>query len=158
MLIVSQPFLLADHHRLTLLSNTTADEDQDKPQLIAPMTNVQSERLMRAEALSAFRSLANDDAEEEGKFEPKRREKDEEQVVADEEEYRSFLLEMGGGEEEVRRVLGMGDQPVPGRLPVAEHDLEEDQGDEVWSVRGAGRRAKKKSRKKAKEDDDFLMK
>lgn len=62
---------------------------------------------------------------------------------------------MGGGEEEVRKILGMGDQPVRN----ARISDEEDDGvAPVTQPKKLTKRAIKKKERKAKEDDDFLMK
>lgn len=74
----------------------------------------------------------------------------------DDEEYRKFLLEMGGGEEEVRKILGMGDQPVSKARLSDEEDIEGVAA--VTQPKKLTKRAIKKKERKAKEDDDFLMK
>lgn len=142
------------------MSNRDNNDDEDEPQYIEPLTNVQSERLLRAEAVSAFNNLSKEGDEDDGVFEPKKRERDEEEVVADDEEYRRFLIEMGGGEEEVRRVLGMGDQPVTGLEPLSEGDGDEEDVKERERKVDVDRVNESLKRKgiKAKADDHFLMK
>ncbi|WVR07983.1 hypothetical protein IAU60_005026 [Kwoniella sp. DSM 27419] len=158
---VDKPYLLADYHRAKLLSGQNVDDEDDQPE--EPMTHVQSERRMREEAVSAFKGLA-DDSDDEDVIQ--RRDKDEVEVEQDDEEYRQFLLEMGGGEEEVRKALGMGDQPVTARL--TDDDDDEEDGQQpvkqrttaaLSKVEKAELKAKKqaKKEKKAKADDDFLM-
>ena len=150
--------MLADHHRNALLGNHAADELDDRLRLSdPPLTNVQSERLVRAEAVKAFRSFADEDDGDQGDFELKKREREEEEAVDDDEEYRRFLLEMGGGVEEVRRVLGMGDQPVVDRSLLASGDGNRVEGDHgTFNEQEKADRAKRKSRK-AEADDNFLM-
>ncbi|WVQ95967.1 hypothetical protein IAU59_003066 [Kwoniella sp. CBS 9459] len=161
--IVEKPYLLADYHRAKLLSGENAnDEDEDEnDRFDEPLTHVQSERLLRQEAVSAFKSLG-DDSDEEGDFIQKR-DKEAEDPEQDDVEYRQFLLEMGGGEDEVRKVLGMGDQPISG-IVADEDDEGEERYDEakqsaLSKVEKAELKAKKekKKEKKAKADEDFLM-
>ena len=126
------------------------------------MTNVQSERLLRADAISAFHALADEAEEQNCDFEPKKREKDEDEALADDEEYRRFLLEMGGGEDEVRRVLGMGDQPVNGLRPISDEDEiddgEEKEEEEAKVNVGWAKGHVKRTARKTEVDDNFLMK
>nr|XP_031858396.1 uncharacterized protein CI109_006159 [Kwoniella shandongensis]KAA5525468.1 hypothetical protein CI109_006159 [Kwoniella shandongensis] len=155
----AKPYLLSDYHRSKLLSGNNADdEEEDQPE---PLPYVQSQYILRQEAVSAFKSLVpEDDEEEDDEFGPVKRDKDDEEVDQDEEEYRQFLLEMGGGEEEVRKILGMGDAPVAKHLEVDSEDEEEQEEEKVLSKvekeELAARKLEKKA-KKAKADDDFLM-
>ncbi|KAK8849750.1 hypothetical protein IAR55_005085 [Kwoniella newhampshirensis] len=158
--IAAKPYLLADYHRSKLLSSDNAN-DEDEEQQPEPLPYVQSQRLLREQAVSAFKALASDDDDnEEDDFVPKKRDKDEDEADQDEEEYRQFLLEMGGGEEEVRKVLGMGDAPVT-KHTAPDSDAEEEQEEarvlsKVEKEEMIARKAEKKARK-AKADDDFLM-
>ncbi|OCF34319.1 hypothetical protein I316_03833 [Kwoniella heveanensis BCC8398] len=163
--IAEKPYLLADYHRAKLLSGEHANEDDDendRPE--EPLTHVQSERLLRQEAVSAFKALGDDeDDDDAGEFIQKRHKEDED-VEQDDIEYRQFLLEMGGGEAEVRKVLGMGDQPVSGVIVDDEEGDDEERYDEakqraLSKVEKAELKAKKekKKAKKAKADEDFLM-
>lgn len=91
-----------------------------------------------------------------------RREKDEEEADQDDEEYRRFLLEMGGGEAEVRKILGMGEQPVPAVRLDEDEDVTEglaaDAEVSEKDLRKQKKKAAKRQERKVKEDDDFLMK
>ena len=108
-----QPYLLADYHREALLKNDgIVDNNDEEVGHQEPLTNVQEQRLLRKDAIDAFKSLAGDDEEEDDDFVLKKREGDDGDKRDDAEEYRRFLLEMGGGEDEVRKILGMGDQPA----------------------------------------------
>ncbi|WVF68419.1 hypothetical protein IAT40_003184 [Kwoniella sp. CBS 6097] len=158
--IAEKPYLLADYHRAKLLSGENADDEAENDYPEEPLTHVQSERLLRQEAVSAFKSLG-DDSDEEGEFIQKR-DKEVEDVEQDDVEYRQFLLEMGGGEDEVRKVLGMGDQPVAG--VIVDEDDDEGRYDEakqsaLSKVEKAELKAKKEKmkEKKVKADEDFLM-
>lgn len=148
----SQKYTLADHHRAALLNGETLQAEEEEAE---PLTHVQSQYKLRNDAVSAFKALAadsDDDEDTEGGL-LTRRQRPEAEVDEDDEDYRRFLLEMGGGEDEVRKILGMGDQPVTtARVEDQEARAE---GSEAKTKRR--RRAKAQARK-AKEDDDFLMK
>jgi protein KRI1 len=150
---------LADHHRAALL-NGKAGDDQEEDQ---PLTHVESQYRLRNEAVSAFKALADD--EDDGDEDEEagglvKREREEAAIDVDDEEYRRFLLEMGGGEEEVRKILGMGDQPIK----TARVSDEEDEGTALDAGTGVKPEKKKKKKsaksqeRKAKQDDEFLMK
>lgn len=126
-----------------------------------PLTNVEAERKARKEAVSAFNALADDESEEEEGFLVKRA-NDAEEVEDDTAAYRAFLLEMGGGEKEVRNALGIADQPLT--------DYREDLSDaESKQEKKPEKKAKKEKKKVATEDrevrrakrvqadEDFLM-
>ena len=133
-----------------------------------PLTNVQEQRMLRQGAISAFKSLA-DDEESEGEdgtgFVLKERKKDENEIGEEDEEYRKFLLDIGGGEEEVRKILGMGDAPAwnPDQ-EIVEPVKENGKRDKKKKKDGALSKVEKeemdkdRQEKKAKDDDDFLMK
>ena len=153
-----------DHHRAALLSGQTGEEDEEP----APLTNVQADRLLRANAINAFKSLAHDDdddemsdGEEYAGFVLKPRGKDEDETAKEDAEYRRFLLEIGGGEEQVRKILGMGDQPVSWS-PDEEVQMNEEgeTGKALSKVERKEFKAEKKAKKekKGQEDDEFLMK
>ncbi|KAK4684486.1 protein KRI1, partial [Tremellales sp. Uapishka_1] len=173
---VSKPkpkaFTLADHHRATLLS--TSDPTVANPSTThayaesdGPLTHVQSERVLRAEALSAFQNFGAE-VDEEDEDVLVKRQKDEEEEEGEEEEYRKFLLEMGGGEEEVRKVLGLGGE---GGDADADDESDESDGSEEESVAidakaeskvkvekpGKGEIVTRRKEQKVKSDDDFLM-
>ena len=88
-----------------------------------------------------------------------KREKEEKEVDLDDEGYRQFLLEMGGGEDEVRKILGIGENPV-NTVRIDEDEVEAEEG---APIEAEGKKKKKKVKseksreKKAKQDDDFLM-
>ncbi|WRT69784.1 uncharacterized protein IL334_006775 [Kwoniella shivajii] len=151
-----KPFLLQDYHRAKLLSGDNNDEDTEAS--TEPLTYVQSRRLMQEEAISAFQSLADGESDEEGDF-IKKRDKNEGEEEQDDDEYRQFLLEMGGGEDEVRKILGMGDQPISGVFEASDIEDGKDQVASVSKVEKKEIVAKKKAtkEKKAKKDDEFLM-
>jgi protein KRI1 len=132
-----------------------ADEDEEEEQ---PLTHVESQYKLRNEALSAFKSLADDSDDEDDEGGLVKREKDEVEVDLDDEEYRRFLLEMGGGEDEVRKILGIGENNALKNVLVEEEEEEVVQPTEVTE----GKKKKKaksavNKEKKAKQDDDFLM-
>lgn len=121
------------------------------------MTHVESQYKLRNEAVSAFKSLA-DESEDDEEGGLVRREKEEVEVDLDDEEYRRFLLEMGGGEDEVRKILGIGESGIHN----VRVDEDEVAHEPVKVEVGEGKKKKKvkseKSKeKKAKQDDDFLM-
>lgn len=64
--------------------------------------------------------------------------------------YRSFLLEMGGGEDEVRRALGMADAPVTHYREDPESEEEAEQK-EASSEKKKAKKEKKKAAAKDKE-------
>ena len=150
-----QKYTLADHHRAALLSGR-ADEDDEEEQ---PLTHVESQYRLRNEAVSAFKSLADESEEEDAEGGLVKREKEEKEVDLDDEEYRRFLLEMGGGEDEVRKILGIGENPVN----TVRIDEDEVEAEEAAPIEVEGKKKKKKVKseksreKKAKQDDDFLM-
>ncbi|EIW71389.1 hypothetical protein TREMEDRAFT_67737 [Tremella mesenterica DSM 1558] len=141
-----KPYLLADHHRESLLRG----EREEAPE---GLTHVQSQAKLRAETVDAFKALAKDDDEDEDGegfvLQPR-------PVVEherDQDEYRKFLLEMGGGEEEVRKLLGMGDQPLALALQ------EDENGEERQETKVSDLKSSRNKRKnvKVKQDEDFLM-
>lgn len=146
---------MADHHRAALLNGEAHNAEEISQEHVEPLTHVQTQYKLRTEAVSAFKALADSsesDGDDEGGLLTKRK-KDESEVDEDDEEYRRFLLEMGGGEEEVRKILGMGDQPIN----TARTDEEEPRAEGYEAKKVRKRKAKAQARK-AKEDDDFLMK
>ncbi|RXK37989.1 hypothetical protein M231_04775 [Tremella mesenterica] len=141
-----KPYLLADHHRESLLRG----EREEAPE---GLTHVQSQAKLRAETVDAFKALVKDDDEDEDGegfvLQPR-------PVVEherDQDEYRKFLLEMGGGEEEVRKLLGMGDQPLA--LALQEDENGEERQDSKVSDQKSSRNKRKNV--KVKQDEDFLM-
>ena len=146
---------MADHHRAALLNGTAGDEDEDEQE---PLTHVESQYRLRNEAVSAFKSLAeeSEDDEEGGLV---RREKEEVEVDLDDEEYRRFLLEMGGGEDEVRKILGIGESAIH-TVRVEEGEDEDAPAADMEVTEGKKKKkvkTEKSKEKKAKQDDDFLM-
>ena len=133
----------------------------NEPDFSEPLTNVQSERLLRQEALDAFKSFGGEesDGEEDDGF-LKKRVKSEHELKEEEAAYRKFLLESGGGEDEVRKVLGL--QPKTVQKEDEEEDMSEgdsDDGEVVTSEAGVEALTSTQNPKKAKQsNDDFLMK
>lgn len=70
------------------------------------------------------------------------------------------MLEFGGGEEEVRKILGMGDQPAILKVLGDEEEEGEEEKSAVSKIEKEEmkRQKQEKKAKKAKDDDDFLMK
>ncbi|WWD04222.1 hypothetical protein V865_002290 [Kwoniella europaea PYCC6329] len=156
--VVEKPYLLQDYHRAKLLSGSNQEDDEDGENE-QPLTYVQSKRKLKEEAVSAFKALASDDSDDDGEEFIKKREKDEGEEDMEDGEYRQFLLEMGGGEDEVRKILGMGDQPISTAL---DETVENEKGEKdvvLAKVEKEEIAAKKqaKKEKKAKKDDEFLM-
>jgi protein KRI1 len=148
-----QKYTLADHHRAALLSGRADDEDEDEQE---PLTHVESQYRLRNEAVSAFKSLADESEEEDAEGGLVKREKEEKEVDLDDEEYRRFLLEMGGGEDEVRKILGIGENPV-NTVRIEEDEIEEAEPVQVEGKKKKKVKSEKSREKKAKQDDDFLM-
>jgi protein KRI1 len=129
-----------------------------------PLTNVQSERVLRQQALSAFQNFGADDDDEDdegGGLVRKTDVKGVREEEKEEEEYRQFLLEMGGGEEAVRKVLGMGDEPVTGHRETIDDEVDTEVKSEAKAPVSKVEReemAKKKKAIKARAEEDFLMK
>ncbi len=135
------------------------------------MTHVQSERLLRQEALSAFQKFGEDedsDDEAEGGL-VVRRANGSDDVEVDvnnkgkrDQGYREFLLEMGGGEEEVRELLGVaqtkwsGHREDSGDEGEAEANVDLSVNQELVRTEKEKSKAERKA-KKAKADEDFLM-
>jgi protein KRI1 len=156
-------------HRANLLAGVQDESDEEEGE--EPLTNVEAERRARKEAVSAFHALADSDDEdgydEEDGFLTKRT-KDAEEVAGDDAAYRAFLLEMGGGEDEVRRTLGMGDAPATGFREDVESDAEAEEAKEEKGEKASKKDRKKKAEdkaardearrvKRAQADEDFLM-
>lgn len=151
-----QPYLLADHQREALLSGLANEYDDDEGgyRRDAPvLTYNQAQAELLREARSAFRSFADDEDDEEGEdgFQPVKVESTGDQVTVNQEdaeadrEYRKFLLEMGGGEDQVRSLL------KPEEASGARQG-DEAQDDKVGEVDGksAADNADKKNKKRTK--------
>lgn len=133
------------------------------------MTFVQETRKARDEAVNAFKAFAGSDSEDEAEDLLVKREMAPEEAEEDSEAYRQFLLEMGGGEEEVRKALGMG--PAPLSMHREDSDDEDDFRAETAVEDGDDKKSKKdkkkakkgklsaeeKALKRSKADDEFLM-
>ncbi|KAJ9118179.1 hypothetical protein QFC22_004083 [Naganishia vaughanmartiniae] len=163
-------FSLQDHQRIALLEGKLANpDDQDSPEnlpeTIIPLTHVQEERALREEVTKAFHTAIGDDEveqeDDDDGFLVKRDRTDTEQD-AEKEEYRRFLLANGGGEDEVRKLLGLGGDEDESE---AEQEDIADDGEDVASkapvdVLDANHevltRTEKSTRQK-KDDDAFLM-
>ncbi|OWZ60901.1 hypothetical protein AYX15_06854, partial [Cryptococcus neoformans] len=154
--VAEKPYLLADYHRSKLLAGEGQEEE---PESAEPLTHVESQRRLRQEAVSAFKTLAEESDDESDEEFIRKREKDAQEVDENDEEYKKFMLEFGGGEEEVRKILGMGDQPAI--LKVLESEGEEDEEEKAAVSKiekeEMERQKREKEAKKAKDDDDFLM-
>ncbi|WWC65922.1 uncharacterized protein I303_108544 [Kwoniella dejecticola CBS 10117] len=156
--VAEKPYLLQDYHRAKLLAGDNGGDDEQEDE--KPLTYVESRRKIQEDAITAFKLLADDESDEEGDFITKR-EKGEGEDDMEEAEYRQFLLEMGGGEDEVRKILGMGDQPISTTL-VEESitgDEKAEKTEPISKAEKAEQKAKKKAKKerKTKNDDEFLM-
>lgn len=160
--VESKPYLLADHHRSALLEGRVDEEAEEEENRWRPIPYAQEQRRLRKEAIEAFSAIPADDEGEDEGFVPVKKEEGAGGVKEDE-EYRQFLLEMGGGEEEVRRLLGMGDQAVSfvraDADDVSDPEAVEDAEGTVKKVKKeSDKKIKKRMEKKAKDDDEFLMK
>lgn len=120
------------------------------------MTNYEIQRRARDDALNAFKAFGDEVEQEEEDGFLRKREKDEKEVQEDDAAYREFLLEMGGGEKEVREALGIAGAPVT--------DYREDEEDEEapapveeLSEKKKAKLDKKRKEKRAQKDEDFLM-
>jgi protein KRI1 len=150
----AKPYLLSDHHRAALLEGRVDEEAEEEENRWRPIPYAQEQRRLRKEAIEAFHA---DDEEDEGEFVPVK--KDQEEVEKEDDGYRQFLLEMGGGEEEVRRLLGMGDQAVSFvRADEDEASGEEQVEGEKKVKKESEKKRQKRMQNKAKADDEFLMK
>lgn len=176
---MAQPYLLADHQREALLSglaNEYDDEEGDRREPLT-LTHVQAQAKLRKEVVSAFHALEDDDddADEDGGFQPVKVDGegaaaglgDEDEDAAADREYRKFLLEMGGGEDQVRSLL-LSEAPS-GARPAGDATAEESTG----TAEGEKKKRKKGKKgevvplteeqkvahqaKKAVADEDFLM-
>lgn len=158
----AKPYLLADHHRSALLEGRVDEEAEEEENRWRPMPYAQEQRRLRKEAIEAFH--ADDEAGEDEGFVAVKKDKEGASGDKEDEGYRQFLLEMGGGEEEVRRLLGMGDQAVSFVRADAEEEDDEDKAEGEDAAVAAPKKEEKEKRvkkmmeKKAKDDDEFLMK
>jgi protein KRI1 len=141
---------------MALLSGKTRDDDEEL------VTHVESQYRLKREAVEAFKSFADDEDDED--FAPVKKEgADNDEDEAEDEEYRKFLLEMGGGEAEVRKLLGtdgtesgLGEETRELEVKVKEKGAP---GKEKKPSReGKAAIAEEKKSVKAKADGDFLMK
>lgn len=154
---IIQPYLLADYHRSKLLAGEDQEEELDSDE---PLTHVESQRRLRQEAVSAFKTLAAESGDESDEDFIHKRETDDQEIDEGDEEYKRFMLEFGGGEEEVRKILGMGDQPAILKVLGDEGEEGEEEKSAVSKIEKEEmkRQKQEKKAKKAKDDDDFLMK
>ena len=112
---------------------------------------------MRQDAIKAFKSV-EEPAESDELLAIRPQDEIQEQEEAA--EYRRFLLEMGGGEEEVRKILGLDPAALTyGVLDEDEEQVEND-GLEKTALSKVERRELKAKRRaaKTKTNEDFLMK
>lgn len=144
---------MKDLHRQNLLEGVDSENEDEDDQ---PMTNVAAARKAREDALSAFAKFAEDDSDEEEVL--KKRERGADEEAEDDAAYRQFLLEMGGGEQEVRAALGMADAPITDyREDEEEKEGKEKKKDKEMSEEKRQKREAKRAAKRAKADEDFLM-
>ncbi|GMK56597.1 hypothetical protein CspeluHIS016_0304370 [Cutaneotrichosporon spelunceum] len=141
-----KPFLLKDLHRQNLLDGVHSENEDEEP-----LTNVELSRRAAADARAAFAAFGDDS--DDGEVLTKRDRNDDEEESEDA-AYRQFLLEMGGGESEVRAGLGMADAPVTGFREEEETPKKKDK--EMSEGKRAKREAKRMA-KRAQADEDFLM-
>ncbi|KIR53381.1 protein KRI1 [Cryptococcus gattii Ru294] len=154
--VAEKPYLLADYHRSKLLAGEDQEEELDFDE---PLTHVESQRRLRQEAVSAFKTLAAEPGDESDEDFIQKRETDDQEIDEGDEEYKRFMLEFGGGEEEVRKILGMGDQPAILKVLGDEEEEGEEEKSAVSKIEKEEmkRQKQEKKAKKAKDDDDFLM-
>lgn len=138
-------------HRKNLLEGVDSENEDDDDQ---PLTNVEAARRARADALSAFAAFA-EESDDEGEV-LRKRDRGEDEEAEDDAAYRQFLLEMGGGEAEVRAALGMADAPVTDYREVEDVDKPKKKDKEMSEEKRAKRDAKRQA-KRARADEDFLM-
>ena len=130
---------------------------------------------VRADAINAFKDFDGESADANDDFELSARPKTDEEVEREVREYREFLLEMGGGEEEVRRTLGLTSEQVDVFHYDDEYDGDGDEDDSETDVgdvsgeldspqmaSGSKSEAKEKGASrgrsgKTRADEDFLM-
>lgn len=159
-----QAFSLQDHQRIALLEGKLAAdpdaEPQDLPETIIPLSHVQEERALRDEVTKAFHTaIAGDDEEDEDGF-LVRREKTDTERDEDKEAYRRFLLANGGGEEQVRELLGLGGDEVDVEEEIEDDgmDVLEQEQKAATDVNRQGLERREKTSRQKKDDDAFLMK
>lgn len=146
-----KPFLLKDLHRQNLLAGVDSDDEET-----APLTNFEIQKRAREDALSAFKAFGDEVEQDDDDGFMRKREKGEDEVQEDDEAYRAFLLEMGGGEQEVREALGMAGGPVTDYRADEEEEEEEPAETELSDKQKAKLKAKR-AKKRAQKDEDFLM-
>lgn len=144
-----KPFLLKDLHRQNLLDGVDSDHEDEEP-----LTNVEAARRAAHDARAAFAAFGDDDTDD-GEVITKR-DKDGDEDEAEDAAYRQFLLEMGGGEAEVRAALGMADAPVTDFREYEDDDKPKKKEKEMSDEKSAKKAAKRQA-KRAQADEDFLM-
>lgn len=161
----SKPFSIQDHQRLALLSGKApgAEDDEafdvtDLPDTIIPLSQVEEEHRLRAEVTSAFKNAlasADADAEDDDGFLVK---KDLSKAEVDKEQaaYRSFLLKHGGGEDQVRKTLGLT-QDNTASAPALDFLGSDVNGPSGPDFRGVKSDSALKAKRTRKDDDEFLM-
>ena len=145
-----QPVTVAEHRRAELLAELDGhDETQTEP------TYVESQRQLRQDAIAAFKSL-DDEEEGEDDFDFTERPRTNAEEEREAQEYRKFLLDMGGGEDKVRKLLGFSG----GQVDVEETEDVDELLIEAVEDEDAGKIRKPqpgKGGKKPQADEDFLM-
>lgn len=143
-----KPFLLKDLHRQNLLDGVDSDHEDEEP-----LTNVEAARRAAHDARAAFAAFGDSDDEEV----LTKREKDDGEDEAEDAAYRQFLLEMGGGEAEVRAALGMAEAPTTDFREYKEETPKKKEKEKEMSEEKRGKREAKRKVKRAQADEDFLM-
>lgn len=160
----SQAFSLQDHQRIALLEGKLGNPDHedgtaDLPETIIPLTHVQEERALRDEVTKAFHTAIGgvDEDEDEGFL--VKREKTDTERDEEKEAYRQFLLANGGGEQQVRELLGLGDED-DGKDEVSDdgEDVAMQAQADVATTSGGALARKEKTARQKKDDEAFLMK
>lgn len=157
---------MQDHQRIALLEGKLAHPDDDDgqqnlPETIIPLSHVQEERALRDEVTKAFHTaIGGDEEEEDDDGFLVKREKTDTERDEDKEAYRRFLLSNGGGEEQVRELLGLGGDEVDEQDEVSDdgEDVAQQEQKAVTDANRQGLERKEKSTRQKKDDDAFLMK
>lgn len=157
---------MQDHQRIALLEGKLANPDpedgtHDLPETIIPLSHVQEERALRDEVTKAFHTaIGGDDEEEDDDGFLVKREKTEMERDEDKEAYRRFLLANGGGEDQVRELLGLGGEEVDEQDEVSDdgEDVANQEQIDVTNTSRQGLERREKSTRQKKDDDAFLMK
>lgn len=155
---------MQDHQRLALLEGKLGnpdpeDDTADLPETIIPLTHVQEERALRDEVTKAFHTAIGGDDEDEDEGFLVKREKTDMERDEEKEAYRQFLLANGGGEQQVRELLGLGDED-DGKDEVSDdgEDVAMQAQADVATISGGALARNEKTARQKKDDEAFLMK